>query len=190
MTFREGEENRVIRSLGFPSDDPQLGTGIPSALSDDIHKGFFQDIIRAGRGYQNSPGIEEAQRSLVQLAVSPGGARHISLALGKGGRVQDDAVIALPGFGLGFQKVEDIFFDEVDRIERIQPGILPGLRKGILRRIDGHYLRRPAGGVEGEKTLITEGIQNLSLKEPAGSQAIFPLIQIGSGFCPPHKSTR
>jgi len=73
---------------------------------------------------------------------------------------------------LGLQEIKDIFPDELDPVEEFRLAFSrPGLRRP--GRIDGHNLRGSPGGVEGEKTLVAESVQDFSLKEPSGPQPVF-----------------
>src|SRR5713101_6797510 len=69
------------------------------------------DVVGAATGDQNSTRTQHLERPQIELFVAPEGGVQVGLALGEGGRVEHDSVVAAPGIGVVPQEVKRVGFD-------------------------------------------------------------------------------
>ena len=87
--------------FGLPAnlDQAQGAVGIAGGVGQHFQEVGLADVVGAGAGDQDPAGTQHFQGAQVEFLVAAQGGIEVALALGEGGRIENDGVVALAGGG-------------------------------------------------------------------------------------------
>src|SRR3984957_11956373 len=109
--------------------------GVTGGVGEHSEEVGLTDVIRAGTADQDSAGAKHLQSAKVEFFVAAHGWVEVALGFGKGGRVENDGVVALAGGGIVLEQVEGAGFHPLD-VQLIESGVTIGDLESRARAVD------------------------------------------------------
>jgi signal transduction histidine kinase len=148
--------------LGLPAvlHDAKISVDIAGRISHYLEILGGADVIGAAAADQDSARPQHLERAQVELFVTAEGGFEIALALGEGGRIEHDGVVAAAGVGVVPQEVKGIGFNPFD-VAAVQRGVaVRDLERGT-GTVHTSDLGAGLGEVQGDATQIQQALMNL-----------------------------
>ena len=103
-------------SLACPrtSTRRKRAVGVAGGVGEHFEEIGLADVVGAGAGDQDAAGAKHLQGAQVEFFVAAEGGIEVALALGEGGRIENDGVVALAGGGVVLEQIEGVGFDPFD----------------------------------------------------------------------------
>jgi len=188
----EVEQDGVVVRGTAAFEQGDAAVGVNGGRGDDGFEFGEADVVGAGAGDEQSAGAEHFEGAEVELFIAAECALDGALAFGEGGRIDDDDVPVVFGFGPVAEELEGIGLDPVNRAgEQGAVGfqVALGDLKGGARGVDAGDLGADLGEVEGESSLVGADVKGLTGElqgaGPLGRGAvIFTLVKERAGFLP------
>ena len=87
----------MVFSLSANLGQAQGAVSVVGCIGEHFEEIRLADMVGTGARDQYAAGADHLQGTQIQLLVAAEGGLEVALALGEGGRIEDDGVVALPG---------------------------------------------------------------------------------------------
>jgi hypothetical protein len=84
----------VVFGLSSDFDQAQGTVGVESGRTEHLEEVRLADVVGAGAGDEDAAGAKHLEGAKIEFFVAAQGGVEIALGLGKGGRVENDGVVA------------------------------------------------------------------------------------------------
>jgi hypothetical protein len=185
----------MIGALGQWSKHAHGHPGVHGRLPAPLFEPRGRDVMRAGEGGEQAPGLQEAERAEVDLLVAARGRVQGVLPTGERRGIEDDEAKAGPVSLEEAQLVEGIRLDELGAIgRRVELQVRPRPGQDGRRTLDASGARRPGGErLNREGARVREGVEHRpSAGVSRDQESVLGLVQIEAGLVafaqPDHES--
>ena len=84
----------MVFGLSANFDQAKSAVGVKGGRGEHFEEVLLADVVGAGAGDEDAAGAEHLEGAEVEFLVAAEGGVEIALALGEGGRIEDDGVVA------------------------------------------------------------------------------------------------
>ena len=157
----------MVFGLSADLEEAEGAVGVEGGVGEHFEEVGLTDVVGAGAGDEDPAGAEHLEGAEIEFLVAAESGVEIALALGEGGRVENDGVVAAIGGGVVLQQVEGVGFDPFDlrlgNVATVERGVLVGDFEGGTGAVDAGDLRATRGEMKGEASLVAEDVESLAL---------------------------
>jgi hypothetical protein len=176
----------MVFGLSADLEEAEGAVGVEGGVGEHFEEVGLTDVIGAGAGDENPAGAEHLEGAEIEFLVAAESGIEIALALGEGGRVENDGVVAMIGGRVVLEQVKGVGLDPLDLSSiqelMVQCGVLIGDFESGTGAVDAGDLRTPGSEMEGEASLIAEDIESFSSGVLGCSGVVLALVEEGSGL--------
>src|SRR4051812_1167899 len=171
----------MVLCLAANFDEAEASVGVQRGGAQRFQEAVLVDVVGAAAGHESAAWAQHFEGSKVEFFVAPHRGLKVALALGKGGRVENDGVIATISSSVVLEKVEGVSLDPLD-VPAVEGCVLVGGFQGRTGAVDASYLGAAGGEVKGEASLIAENIESFAFGIAGCGGIVFALIEKGPGL--------
>src|SRR5271169_1734308 len=144
----------MVFGLSADFDQTESSVGVERGGGEHLEESGLADVVGTGAGDEEAVGTKHLEGAEIEFLVAADGCIEIALALGEGGRVENDGVVMAIGGGVVLKQVEGVGLDPFDffSLEQrlVEGGVVVCDFESGTRAVDPCDLRATRGEMEGE----------------------------------------